>query len=422
MTHTWNRLILCIALLVTLCASARAQLTTEQWQADIDSLAENLLDKHPNFYTKHTVEEFEDAIDALMTTLPTLDDSQIVMKLNRIVAMGGDSHTNLEFSAFAKGMHRIPIQCLVLSDGVFISAATAPNQDLVGTQILKFGDTDAIDAFQRISVLFGYENNSRLINAGSSYITLLPALAAVGLADAFDADTYDLTIKNDSGERVVAIDCTIPESRPQWVSFAQSFKDGMPLMYRKSNGNYQTEFLKDSQVMYLAYNKCEDAKDFPMKLLSTFITEKSDEFDARRLVIDLRFNGGGNETVLWTLMEHLENYERFKDPGDIIVLISRYTFSSAMSNAHQLKDRLGAVLIGEPTGGKPNHFGELHSFTLPNSKMTISHSSRWFQKVEGDPDAVHPDVLIEVGSDDFFAGNDPVLEAAFDYTSLSESD
>jgi len=118
---------------------------------------------------------------------------------------------------------------------------------------------------------------------------------------------------------------------------------------------------------------------------------------------------------LWTLMSQLEEYERFKGKGDVIVLISRYTFSSAMTNAHQLKERLGAVLIGEPTGGKPNHFGQLDSFILPNSGLTVYHSTKWFQKVEGDPDAVHPDVLIEVGSEDFFAGNDPVLEAAMNY-------
>ncbi len=395
--------------------SADAGPTKDQWRGDIDTLAENLLAKHPNFYTKHTVEEFEDAIDELIQKIDTLDDAQIVIELSRLIALGGDPHTTIELSAYARAMHRLPIQVIVLSDGVFISAATAPYQELVGAQILQFGDTDALEAFEQIGVLFAYENHSRLINAASSYITLLPALAAVGLADDFDADTYDLTIKDGQGKRTVTLDCTIPTARPQWVSFAQGFKGGMPLMYRKSRGNYQTEFLKDSGVMYLAYNKCEDAKDFPMKLLSTFITEKSDEFDARRLVIDLRFNGGGDETVLWTLMDHLEKYERFKDKGDIIVLISRYTFSSAMTNAHQLKERLGAVLIGEPTGGKPNHFGQLDSFILPNSGLTVYHSTKWFQKVEGDPDAVHPDVLIEVGSEDFFAGNDPVLEAAKNY-------
>ncbi len=415
MTPTWNRIARPLILLSLLCTTALAQLTPDQWRQDIDTLAENLLEKHPNFFTVHSVEEFEDAINTLDSKLNTLDDSQIIMELNRLIAMGGDSHTNLQFNTYAKAMNRLPIQVIVLSDGVFISAATAPYKDLVGAQIIRFGDSDAADAFKQISVLFGYENNSRLINAGSSYITLIPALAAVGLADQFDQDTFDLTIKDKSTERVVTFDCTVPKARPTWVSFAQSFKDGLPLMYRKSNGNYQTEFLQDSKTMYLAYNKCQDAEDFPLRLLVTFINEKSDEFDAQRIVIDLRFNGGGDETVLWPMIESLKKSKRFNKPGDIIALTSRYTFSSAMSNAQQLRDRAGAILIGEPTGGKPNHFGEIKSFELPNSKLIVSHSTKWFQKVEGDPDAVHPDVLIEVNSEDFFAGNDPVLDAALSY-------
>jgi len=402
--------------------SAFAQISADQWRQDIDTLAENLLERHPNFFTTHTVEEFEDAVDTLDAALDSLSDSQIVMEINRLVALGGDSHTNIDFRAFARSMNRLPIQVTVLSDGVFISGATDTYKELVGKQILRFGDTEASAAFERISVLFGFENNSRLINAGSSYITLLPALAAVGLADQWDADTFDITIKDDSGERVITLDCSAPTVKQTWVSFAQNFKNGMPLMYRKSSGNYQTEFLSESKTMYLAYNKCRDAEDFPIKLLITFLTEKSDEFDAQRMVIDLRFNGGGDETVLWPLIESLKESERFSDPGGIIALTSRYTFSSAMTNAHQLKERLGAVLIGEPTGGKPNHFGQLGSFILPNSKLTVSHSTKWFQKVEGDPDSVHPDVLIEVGSADFFAGNDPVLDAALSYEASEESD
>ena len=142
---------------------------------------------------------------------------------------------------------------------------------------------------------------------------------------------------------------------------------------------------------------------------------KSDELDAQRIIIDLRFNGGGDETVIWPLWQALEKSERFSDKGDIIGLISRQTFSSAMSNSHQLRDTCGAVLIGEPTGGKPNHFGQLSSFTLPNTGITISHSTKWFQKIEGDPDAVHPDVLIPWRSDPLFTGQDPVLEAALTY-------
>jgi len=415
MIHVLNRFLFVTVAIGFLSFPAFAQITPDQWRQDIDTLAENLLEKHPNFFTTHTVEEFEGAVESLDSKLGSLTDAQIVMEINRLIAKGGDSHTSAEFSAFAKTMNRLPIQVIILSDGVFISGATAPYQELVGKQILKFGDAEADAAFEQISVLFGYENNSRLINAGSSCITLMPALEAVGLAEQWDADTFQITVQNEEGPRTVSLKCEPPEIPQQWVSFAQSFKNGMPLMYRKSSGNYQTEFLSESKTMYMAYNKCEDAKDFPMKLLITFLTEKSEEFDAQRMVIDLRFNGGGNETVLWPFIDALKASQRFSDPGDIIALTSRYTYSSAASNAHQLRDRAGAILIGEPTGGKPNHFGEIKSFQLPNSKLTIYHSTKWFQKVEGDPDAVHPSVLIEVGSEDFFAGSDPVLDAALSY-------
>jgi len=426
MAHARNWFTHSIAFIGLFVALAGAQpiptITPEQWRADIDTMAENLLERHPNFYTKHTVEEVEDAIEALDSRLNALDDQQIVMEIGRIVALGGDAHTTVGFNQYAKAMHRLPIQVIVLSDGVYISAAAEPYAELIGAQILKFGDTDADNSFERVGELFAYENHSKLINTGAVYVTLMPALAAVGIAESFDADTFELTIKDDQGERTVSLDCTVPEARPQWASFTQQFKNGMPLAYRKSSGNYQTEFLDDSKTMYLAYNKCRDAEDFPMKLLIEFIMTKSEELDAGRLIIDLRFNGGGDETILWPMMDALKKSNRFKDKGDIIVLISRWTFSSAMTNAHQLKERLGAVLIGEPTGGKPNHFGQLDSFVLPNSGLTISHSTKRFQKVKGDPDAVEPDILIEVGSADFFAGKDPVLDTALNYSSPHESD
>lgn len=420
--NTWKRVGLFVALLSTLCATAFGQLTAEQWQADIKMLGENLRGRHPDFFTSLTAEEFEDAIDALSAQLATLDDQQIVMEISRVVAMGGDAHTNVGFNAVAKAMHKLPIQCIVLADGLFISAADKRYEDLVGAQVVRFGETDALEAINLAGALFAHENKWKLINGGSSFVTILPALAAVGIAPEYDADSFTITVKDEEGKRTVDLDCTVPTTRRRWVSFVEFFDGEMPMAYKKSRGLYQSEFIADHKTMYVAYNKCQDAEDFSFKLFTQFIMEKSEELDARRIVIDLRINGGGNERVLWTMIDALKESSRFRDHGDIIALTSRYTFSSAMSNAQQLRDRVGAVLIGEPTGGKPNHFGEVRSFELPNSKLMIFHSTKYFRKVEGDPDAVYPDVRIEVGAEDFFAGNDPVLDAALGYEAAGESD
>ena len=43
-------------------------------------------------------------------------------------------------------------------------------------------------------------------------------------------------------------------------------------------------------------------------------------------------------------------------------------FGQALS----LKEKAGALLVGEPTGGKPSHFGEVKSFELPVSGLSVS--------------------------------------------------
>lgn len=396
-----------------LCLGAHGQLTAVQWREDLDTLAEGLLEKHPNFYTKHTVEEFEDALSTLEAQLKTLDDQQIVIELSRLIAMGGDSHTGIGLGGFAGAMRQLPIEMIVLDDGVFIHAATEKHRNLIGRKIHSINGIPIDEVIDRVGELFAHENHWKLINAGASYARLAPALAAVGVIDRFDAKSIRIKI---DGDETCSISTVLAAQRDGlgWTSFIESI-DPKPPMYTMQRGYYGSRFLDASGVMYIAYNTCREAPDLPVAEFAEFITTKSEELDARCLVIDLRFNGGGDETVIWPMMAALEGFERFKDKGDIIVLISRYTYSSAMSNAHQFRDRCGAVLIGEPTGGKPNHFGQLGSFTLPNSGLTVHHSTKYFHKVEGDPDAVYPDVLVGITSNDFFSGKDPVLDTAIRY-------
>lgn len=97
------------------------------------------------------------------------------------------------------------------------------------------------------------------------------------------------------------------------------------------------------------------------------------------------------------------------------MLIGRNTFSSAELNAEELKTKNGAILIGSPTGQKPNAYGEVQAFELPHSKIKIGYSTKYFYRSDEDPESLMPDVLVEQSSEDLFSGRDVVLEAALDY-------
>ena len=404
-----------IFLICVLCAASEGQMTSAQWRADLDALAEGLLEKHPDFYTKHTVEEFEDTLAALDDRLSTLDDQQVVIELGRLAAMGGDSHTGVGLGVYRRRMRWLPIQMIVLSDGVFIPAASDPNAGLIGAELLAINGIPIGEVIDRVSVLFAWENRWKKINTAPAFATNLPSLAAVGVIDRFDAEGVEITIARAGEREELTIESFVPGGGEiAWTGFAESIEEP-PVWISMRHGNYQSRFFAEHRVMYVAYNRCREAADLPMTEFIEFVLTKSDELDAGRLVIDLRSNGGGDETLMWAMIERLKESDRFNERGDVIVLTSRRTYSSATSNAAQFRQGVGAVLIGEPTGGKPNHFGRLGSFTLPNSGLRVSHSKSYMRKVEGDPDSVYPDIQIEMSSADFFGGRDPVLDAAISY-------
>ena len=343
--NAWGRFLL-IGVLIFAGVGAQAQVNHDEWREDLDTLADGLLTRHPNFYTKTSVEDFEEALGKVFDRVGTIDDQMMVMQICELVALGGDAHTTVGFGEIGKRMRRLPIRLMVMEDGVFITFATQEHQSLIGAQVLSINEVPIAEIFDRVCVLFAYENESKRIGTSAWYGTLLPALQSVGVIEDHLAEQVSITVRNEDNEETIELD-TIDDQQPhQWVSFVQLLDQPWAIAYRKQGGYYQSDFIPEHRAFYVAYNRCREAEDLPMEDFVAFVMSKCDELDAQRIIIDLRFNGGGDETVIWPLWQALEKSERFQDSGDIIGLISRQTFSSAMSNAHQLRDNCGAILIG----------------------------------------------------------------------------
>src|SRR5262249_12815284 len=101
--------------------------------------------------------------------------------------------------------------------------------------------------------------------------------------------------------------------------------------------------------------------------------------------------------------------------GHFFVIIGRGTFSSAMDNAITLKTQTASILVGEPTGGKPNGYGGGAGFSFPRSRLYGRGSNRFTKTVSGDPPSLSPDIDVRISSADFKAGRDRVLDACLTY-------
>jgi C-terminal processing protease CtpA/Prc len=85
------------------------------------------------------------------------------------------------------------------------------------------------------------------------------------------------------------------------------------------------------------------------------------------------------------------------------------------ANALELRQRTRAILIGLPTGGSPNAFGEIKFAELPHSKWMVQYSTKYFQDTSDGATTVAPDIEVEPTAAEYFSGRDPVLTTALQY-------
>jgi Peptidase family S41 len=96
-------------------------------------------------------------------------------------------------------------------------------------------------------------------------------------------------------------------------------------------------------------------------------------------------------------------------------LIGSQTFSAAMNNAAQFRSQAAAILVGETIGEKPNSYQEPREMRLPNSKLVIRYSTRWYAFVKDGPNAVEPDIPVAPSWADYMDGRDTVLNCALSF-------
>ncbi len=148
------------------------------------------------------------------------------------------------------------------------------------------------------------------------------------------------------------------------------------------------------------------------------------ENDIKTIIIDLRNNGGGHSGVVNAFMEYLnidsyknystdvrfgnflikgkpntlENNKKSKTfDGDIYVLTSSRTFSSANMFGTFLSDNKLAIIVGETSGNMPSSYGDVLSFQLPNSKLCLGMSYKIFHRpdVTRDKEPLTPDIEVK---------------------------
>ena len=103
---------------------------------------------------------------------------------------------------------------------------------------------------------------------------------------------------------------------------------------------------------------------------------------------------------------------RINKRGALTVLIGRENVSAGTAVALWFDTRTEALLVGEASPARAGNFTcPCQDLTLPHSGFIVSVPTYWDVRDDPRPE-IAPDVPMALSSVDFFAGRDPVLDAA----------
>ncbi len=381
------------------------------WREDLRLLAETLATRHKDAFTITSRERFDEAIRGLDSRLDGLTDQQTFYELKRLVALVGDAHTNLGDSKGRFNTPFCPFSVLILDDGTYVTAATEAQKGLLGLKITRIGAVEIDDAIDRLGALVPHENRAWLLAQVKNLIISPDALAFVGLAD--DNAHATFTLADAAGkETTVTLSPMQPGERQSPDARLAPMKIAPTLRPRFGNAIYGSMLLSDSRDLYIWFDACRDDKN---KTVAQFCKETLDAIERdkpQRIIIDLRRNSGGNSALIQPLVRGLASRNAASNPAPPFVLIGRGTFSSGLWAAEDFKRQAHAILVGGPTGGKPNSFGEQRSVELPHSGLTLYYSTKkWVREPEGDPESLEPDVRSDLTWEDLVEGRDAAIDA-----------
>ena len=387
----------------------------EGWRSDLDFFVAEARRVHadpkrPAFSTR-----FETEVEKLRAAIPELSDDQVLMRMMRLAAILNDGHTAIygprPDSKLTFERRVLPFKFYSFPSGLYIVDGAEDWVDFAGNRVLRFGELTAEEVLRRMSEYRGGDNEMTWTWMGPQfYLRSLALLKEVGVAVEDGSIEVTLSTIDDEEETL-----TVEAGEHELIRKLRPFplRGGEPPLYLSNVGsNYWLKSMPAQGPIYMQFNQVRDDPKESLAAFSARLRTALLNEGAKLLIVDVRHNNGGNNTLVRPLVRSMIEFEMRAPDHRIVVLMGRNTFSAAQNFINRVERWTDATFAGEPSSSSPNFVGEENEILLPFSRVRGSLSNRYWQ--DSDPwderPWIEPDVSVVLSADEYFAGVDPVLE------------
>ncbi|MBI9012636.1 MAG: peptidase S41 [Clostridiales bacterium] len=367
-----------------------------KWLADIDFISSQLPKYHANSFNQMTEIDFYNNIEGIKEKLLTMSDEEVIVEVSKLIASVGDAHTQLVY--YYDKTYPFIFYCF--EDGIYLLETTAEHSELVGSKLLSINGRDIEEIRDLYRPVISHENESWFNRKFATYLKVPEYLKGLKI---IDSEMIKFEFSDGSQDSIYV------QVEPS--GYSDYKKNNVEMLYLKnSDKNYWYEFLEEEHVLYFNYNSCYDMEGKPYLEFNNELFDFIDENSVEYLVVDIRNNGGGSSNVLNPFFDELKKRQNLNQQGKLYVIVGKDSYSSTMLNISDFDKKTKAVFIGEPTGGRLNHYGQVQTFELSNTDTELKLSTVYFENSNEDHNTFVPDIIIEMRASDYFNNIDPVMQ------------
>ncbi len=376
----------------------------------------------------------------LEARLANVSRAAFELAVAQIVALADNGHTAAFAGPRSRHFNRVPLRVTPFGENFYVLRATTPNTDLLGARVTAIGGVPIRVIRDSARTLVGGVPAWRDRSAG--YLIESPEqLHALGLIERADGARYEFEMS--SGERITRYLVAAPANTggadggaSRWLyPELRSDEEGSwqaalapdlaPWSLQDPDERFRSREVPELDAMVIELRQNRDAPGRPIRTVLREFTRAIQTGGFRHLVLDMRQNGGGDLNTTRDFMEALPTLV----PGRIVVLMSPWTFSAAISSIGYLEQAAPdkVTLVGEAPGDRLEFFAEGGIVTLPNSRAVLLYATERHDYHTGcdrkddchGPVIRHPIAVPSLAPDvaapwtftAYAAGRDPAMEA-----------
>ena len=413
-----SMLILCLVFLIQvqwICAQTGEPV---DWEYELELLARELSEKHPGLFFERDSAWFFQKMSELASRTPDRTLFQVSIEIQQLIADMGDAHTQINYHFLIDKSRILPLDCYWFEDGIYVLETDRRYEAALGKKLIAINGFPINVVIDSLATLLVLDNPSVLKNRIPRMLTWVQLLEYFGFSA---KNELSLTVSGSAWEEVPVF---LPYELGELVGVRPP---ALPLGWQEANSYFREQYFDAEKLYYIQYNRCwsreaeEDYgsgasalfmpsfKEFEKQVLRVLRKEKID-----KLVFDLRFNRGGHAEQGTEFIRKIKRTLP-KKHGEVFLLVGRGTEAEALINAVDLIKSMKVMLVGEESSGKPNHFGEVKRFVLPESGLVVSYPGTYFSLLEEDPSSLEPEVKTHISFEQYMQGIDPALEAVRRY-------